>query len=525
MNAKDINENKDMNANTNANINANTNAILSKEVQKLLVKKYLEESNFVQANIESFNDFVEWRLQALIDEIGEAIPSVVPAETEEVKIVFGKIRVEKPVFLEADGTKWKLLPSEARLRDLTYAAPVYLETSLIIDGKERERAEVPICELPIMLKSKYCYLHGLSKEELIAAGEDPYDPGGYFIVNGTERVLVLIEDLAPNTIFVQKERAGPITHSASVYSASELYRVPHTLERNKEGELLLTFGTNTRIPLILILKALGLVKDADIAAEIGVEDNDIYVNLMEFVEKRTKEAALDTIGEEMGMSMPKEQRIERVQSILDGFLLPHIGLTPEARLKKAKYLCRVAKKLLLCKQGKIRKDDKDHLQNKRVRLAGDLLEDLFRQNLRAFVNDVLYIFQRSVRRGKILPLTSLIRAKFLSDKVRSALATGNWTASRQGVSQRLDRENALAALSHLQRVASPLEAQRESFEARTLHGTHFGRLCALESPEGKHIGLRKNLALLAFISPQPQKEEMEANLQIIKQLGLKPVED
>jgi|YelNatPaOPRAMG01_1025707.scaffolds.fasta_scaffold08949_4 DNA-directed RNA polymerase subunit B len=498
---------------------------LNKEEQKLLVRKYLEETNFVQANIESFNDFIEWRLQALIDEIGEAIPSVVPAETEEVKIVFGKIRIEKPVFVEADGTKWKLLPSEARLRNLTYAAPVYLEAALIIDGKERERAEVPVCELPIMLKSKYCYLHGLTKEELIAAGEDPYDPGGYFIVNGTERALVLIEDLAQNTIFVQREKTGPITHSASVYSASELYRIPHTLERNKEGELLLTFGTNTRIPLVLVLKALGMVKDADIASEIGVEDNDVYVNLMEFVDKRTRDAALDAIGEEMGMSMPKEQRVERVQNILDGFLLPHIGLEPESRLEKARYLCKVAKKLLLYKQNKIKKDDKDHMQNKRVRLAGDLFEDLFRQNLRAFVNDMLYIFQRSVRRGKILPLTSIIRTKFLSDRIRSALATGNWTTARQGVSQRLDRENALASLSHLQRVASLLEAQRESFDARMLHGTNFGRYCALESPEGKHIGLRKNLALLATVTPQLPKEELATNLEVIKQLGLKPFED
>jgi DNA-directed RNA polymerase beta subunit len=138
---------------------------------------------------------------------------------------------------------------------------------------------------------------------------------------------------------------------------------------------------------------------------------------------------------------------------------------------------------------------------------------------------MLYIFQRSVRRGKILPLTSIIRTKFLSDRIRSALATGNWTTARQGVSQRLDRENALASLSHLQRVASLLEAQRESFDARMLHGTNFGRYCALESPEGKHIGLRKNLALLATVTPQLPKEELATNLEVIKQLGLKPFED
>ncbi|HKZ50052.1 MAG TPA: DNA-directed RNA polymerase subunit B'' [Candidatus Nanoarchaeia archaeon] len=494
---------------------------IANEDKNLLVKKFLEENNFVQHNIESFNNFIEWRLQKLIDEVAEATPSVIPPEAEEVKIVFGKIRIEKPSIIEADGTKWKVLPVEARVRNLTYCAPVFIEVGLVIDGKERERSEVQICEFPIMLKSKYCYLNNLSRDELIAAGEDPYDPGGYFIINGTERTLVLLEDLAANTIFVQREKSGPITHKANVYSASELYKIPHTVERTKEGIYLVSFGSNKRVPLVLVLKALGLSKDADIASAISVNDDDVYINLIEFVEIRTEDAALDAIGNEIGIMMPKEQRVERVQHILDSFLLPHAGNMPENRMNKALYLCKAAKKLLLLKQGKIKKDDKDHYQNKRVRMAGDLLEDLFRQNLRILVNDMLYIFQRSVRRGKLPPLNAIVRTKFLSDRIKSALATGNWTGNRQGVSQRLDRENAIATLSHLQRVVSLLEAQRESFDARQLHNTHWGRLCALESPEGKHIGLRKNLALLATVTPELGVEENKANLNALTSLGLK----
>ncbi len=494
---------------------------MSKEDSILLVKKFFEENNFVQSNIESFNDFIDQRLQKIVDEVEEATPSVIPPEAEEVKIVFGKIRIEKPTLIEADGTRWKILPVEARVRNLTYGAPVFIEVSLVIDGKERERSEVQLCELPIMLKSKTCYLNGLAKEDLIANGEDPQDTGGYFIINGTERVLVLLEDLAANTIFVQKEKSGPVTHSANIYSASELYKIPHSVERTKEGILLVTFGSNKRLPLILTLKSLGLIKDADIASAISVQDDDVYINLIESVDIRTEEAAQDAIGQEIGIMMPKEQRVERVQHILDNFLLPHIGTAPELRAAKARYLCTAIQKLLLLKQGKIKKDDKDHYQNKRVRMAGDLLEDLFRQNFRILVNDMLYIFQRGVRRGKVLPLGAVIRTKFLSDRIKSALATGNWTANRQGVSQRLDRENALATLSHLQRVVSLLEAQRESFEARQLHSTHWGRLCALESPEGKHIGLRKNLALMATITPELGIEETKANLNALTSLGLK----
>jgi len=491
-----------------------------------LVQRYFDEFNFVQSNIESFNGFVEWRLQKLIDEIGNAVPAVIPPEAEEVKFVFGKVRVEKPSLIEADGAKRKILPVESRMRNLSYSAPVFLEISLVIDGKERERQEIQICDLPLMLKSKNCYLNGLSKDELIQAGEDPYDTGGYFVINGTERTLVLLEDLAANNIFVQREKTGPTTHSAMIYSASDVYKIPHTVERSKEGIFLITFAGNKRIPLFVVLKALGFTRDDELPKLIGLPeaDEDVYINLIDFVDLKTKDAALDRLGTEMGLVMPKEQKVQRVEHMLDNFLLPHVGLKPENRIAKAHFLGRVVKKLLLLKHKKIKKDDKDHYMNKRVRLSGDLFEDLFRANLKILVNDMLYIFQRGVRRGKVLSIGSIVRTKLLSDRVQSALATGNWTGNRQGVSQRLDRENALATLSHLQRVSSLLEASRESFEARALHPTHWGRLCPLESPEGKHIGLRKNLALLATVTPELKKEEVEENLRTLEQLGLKKLE-
>jgi len=490
--------------------------------KNLLVKKYFEERNFVQSNIDSYNSFIEWRLQSLIDEIGTATPAVIPPEAEEVKFVFGKVRVEKPSIIEADGAKRKILPVEARLRNLTYSAPVYLDVSLVIDGKERERAEIQIAEIPVMLKSKLCYLHGLSKEELIAAGEDPLDPGGYFIINGTERTLSLLEDLSSNSIFVAEEKTGPITHSAKLFSSSKVYKIPHVLERNKDGLFLLSFAGLNRVPVVVLLKALGITKDEDIPKLInlsGVEE-DIYINLYDFIDIKDEDAAQEYIAKLSSMMLTKEQKVQRVTYILDNFLLPHIGSSPEDRKKKAYFLGRMIRKLLLLKQGKIKPDDKDHYKNKRVRLAGDLLEDLLRANLKILVNDILYIFQRGVRRGKILPIHSIVRTKLLTQRIKSAMATGNWTGNRQGVSQRLERDNALSTLSHLQRVASLLEASRESFEARELHATHWGRLCPLESPEGKNIGLRKNLALMASITSEPKQEEVEEVLRALRERGL-----
>ncbi len=489
-----------------------------------IVQKYFEENNFVQSNIESFDGFVDWRLQKLVDELKEAVPAVIPPEAEEVKFVFGNIRIEKPSLIEADGAKRIIFPAEARMRDLTYAATIYLEISLIIDGKERERQEVKIMDLPVMLKSKYCYLYGLSREELINAGEDPYDTGGYFIINGTERALVLLEDLASNQIFVHAEKSGPITHTARVFSASSLYKIPHIIERGKDGIFLVSFAGNKKIPATVLFKSLGYTKDSSIPSLIGIDDEDIMINIINGAEIKNEEEGQEVIAKEMAMLIPREQKLQKVQYIINNLLLPHIGMKSEDRTRKAIFIGRMIKKLLLLKQGKIQPDDKDHYMNKRVRMAGDLLEDLFRANLKVLVGDMLYIFQRGVRRGKVLTIPSIVRTKLPTQRVKSALATGNWTGNRQGVSQRLERDNALATLSHLQRVSSLLEATRESFEARQLHPTHWGRLCPLESPEGKQIGLRKNLALLATITPELKEENITDNFQTLQHLGLRRIE-
>lgn len=98
------------------------------------------------------------------------------------------------------------------------------------------------------------------------------------------------------------------------------------------------------------------------------------------------------------------------------------------------------------------------------------------------------------------------------------MATGAWVGARKGISQRLDRVNYLAALSHLQRVMSPLSASQENFAARELHPTQLGRICPSETPEGTNIGLKKNLALMPYITEKADEVEV---LNSLKNMGLK----
>ena len=490
------------------------------EYSELLIRKYFDENSFIGADIRSFNNFIDVELQKIIEENRIVEPTIIPSNVEEYKILLDKISITKPEITEADGSKRVIYPTEARLRKLSYSAPVFIEISSHINGAQRESFRTQIGSIPIMLKSKYCHLHGLSREELISKGEDPDDPGGYFIINGTEKALVKIEDLAANKLLVSESSSTTTRYEGKVFSERGSYKIPHSIEKLKDGIVYLSFTRVKRIPLVVIIKALGVIKDEDIMKYIQLEDSsEVFINLYEFVDIKTEDDAVDYIAKRIGIMQTKEIRMERTREILDKYLLPHIGLEKEDRSSKAQNLCKMMKKYVLVYNGIIPPDDRDHYMNKRLKMSGDLLADLIRANLKILIGDMLYNFQRIVKRGKFPNLKVIIRDKLLTQRVYSSMATGSWVGGRKGISQRMERLNFLQVMSTLQRVISPLSASQENFEARTLHSTHLGRLCPAETPEGTNIGLRKNLSLLASITPEIDDVEVYKTL---KSLGLEP---
>ena len=128
---------------------------------------------------------------------------------EDVEIRFGKLKVGEPNIIEADGSSSLVMPYEARIRNLTYAAPITLEITVKKDD-QIDSEVVEIGKIPIMVKSKVCNTYGMSKDELTKNYSDPLDSGGYFIINGNERVIVMSEDLAPNQPFIEEGRHGLI---------------------------------------------------------------------------------------------------------------------------------------------------------------------------------------------------------------------------------------------------------------------------------------------------------------------------
>ena len=481
-----------------------------KDNKHLIVKKYLKDHSLVESNIKSFNNFIEKRMQEIVNEVSETIDS------DDFEISLGEIKVDTPKVIEADGSSSFIMPSEARLRSLTYSAPITLEITVRKDDHV-DSETVEIGRIPIMVRSKVCNTHGMNDSELIDNYNDAMDPGGYFIIKGNERVMVMAEDLAENQPFVETNNKGILI--LKMFSSKGTYRIPVNLSESKEGIFEVSFSRFRDLPAIVILKALGLTKESDIAKYIGKETDSVIVNLYEYVNLATKEDAIMYIAEKTNLQGTKKEILDRAKQRIDSYLFPHIGNKKEDRIKKAVTLCKLIKQFLIAKENPQLRTDKDHYANKRVRLSGDLLSTLFRVNLGILIRDIQYSLQKSAKRKKFFSIKILAKSTLFSHRVESAIATGSWIGERSGITQNMDKTNYLATISQLQRVSSMLPSDQENFLARTLHPTHYGRFCPIETPEGTEIGLRKNLALLSQVSTRTDLDE-DKFLKELESLGL-----
>src|SRR5216117_3160709 len=293
-----------------------------------LIDAFFRERSIVNHHIASFNDFLPTidnpnsRMQRIVDNLRSSpederrgIIKLDEDRTEGdvIEIRIGRKRDDRgridleakptitlglPVVKEANGATHPLNPMEARLRNLNYTAPIYLDFTVIENGIEREPERVHIGNFPIMVKSKRCLLY---KENMETEGEltideyrrkliedtqeDPYDPGGYFIIGGTERALISLEDLAPNRVLVEfNERYGRKVEVAKVFSQKEGYRALTLMEKKKDGQLIVSVPTASgQIPLIILMKSLGMEKDEDIYnAFVSTPEmaNIIYANIV-----------------------------------------------------------------------------------------------------------------------------------------------------------------------------------------------------------------------------------------------------
>jgi len=529
-------------------------------MMKEIIESYFRERSLVNHQLASYNDCIPSadsqgsRFEEIVRNIRIGTEEVLDDDEgglikldvldHDIQVRMKNMTLGPPTIREANGSEHPSLPLECRLRKLTYMSPIYLDFTIHRDDLPQPIVEekVQIGSVPIMIRSRRCNLNpahidanrnlspNQSEEDkelyhrlLEGKGEDPHDPGGYFIINGTERVLISMEDLAPNRVTVEmNKRYARKTEVAKIFSQKDGVRKPLTVEKRKDGMLMVKISSagTTAIPVVLLMRSLGIDNDQEIFQAIAGPTETfkfIVANLNEVKDNEeynveNQEEAMQWLEKKFAAGQQKEYREQRIQNLLDKELLPHLGNSDENRKKKAIFLGRIVRQVLEMAINNKEPNDKDHYANKRVRLAGDLIEDLFRVSLQQLARDLKYQLERHHNRKRDLKITSCLRPDVLTSKVMHALATGNWVGGRSGVSQLLDRTSFLAALSHMRRVTSPLVRSQPHFEARDLHPTQWGRLCPNETPEGQNCGLVKNAAQMVDISEAVNEEEVKALL-------------
>jgi DNA-directed RNA polymerase subunit B len=452
-----------------------------------VMKSFFVEEGLVKQHLDSYNVFLNKTLQNIIDEIGGLVIEV-PNHTYAIR--FGEIEVGDPRVVEVDGTVREVYPREARIRNLTYSAPLSLDIELEEEGKETYE-RVNIGDIPIMVKSDKCLL---SKHN------------------------VSLEDLAPNRVLVEVDTRGsrPI-YKGKVFSTTVGFRARIEMSLRSKGEMVVNIpGVPVPVPFVVLMRALGVVTDRDVAEMISLDSeilNELEASFRESAEIQSVEDAILFIGNRVAFGQVREFRIKRAETILDRNLLPHISREEVDRIDKAIFLGEMASRVIELKHGRRQEDDKDHLKNKRIKLAGPLLAELFRSAFWSLYRDMRYQFRRMSTRRKGVLISAAIRPGIITSRIQHALATGNWRRGRVGMTQLLDRTNTTSTLSHLRRLQSPLSRSQPNFEARDLHSTHWGRLCPNETPEGANCGLVKNMALMASVSVGTDSEKVKHQLE------------
>jgi DNA-directed RNA polymerase II subunit RPB2 len=463
------------------------------------------------------------------------------------------VRIKPPT--SPTGTEL-LSPREARKKHLKYFATIIADVQQFVEKEDMttgDKIYIPVGDveknisvgsIPIMVKSKYCTTN--IKQSLL--GECKYEPGGYFIVNGQEKVVMSIEKMVDNKVLV----FGKLDSTAfmgKAYVAHINSRVDDwsdnlqiiNIKFNKMGNLLLSNSQFSEVPLFIIMRAMGLEADMDIIANITYNLVDIeMLNMLRpsismsidenEIPIKTKEEACNYLisrlkkNKRISASDPFIANIQKkmfLDKLLRKDLLPHLG---EDILKKIRFLGMMANKLLQVYLNRRIPDDRDGFDNKRIETPGVLIGQLYRQNWKKSLTEIGKNFKRKNQSDeKPINVVNMIRPTMIEQGIKTAMATGIWGMNRtkKGVAQSLQRLSWILALSNFRRILSPsLDASTSNVVSiRHVNNITYGFLCPTQTPEGKKIGIVKSLAMMSGITNQntAQKEVIYMILDEFKQ--------
>jgi DNA-directed RNA polymerase II subunit RPB2 len=467
-----------------------------------------------------------------------------------LELFMGNYRLTPPVIHENNGRQKKMYPNEARLRNFTYSSSIYIDVKFktfelfnegltnIRESKMISLDNILLGKLPIMVGSKACILNIPSNKRKIDYEECEYDEGGYFIINGSEKVIVSQERVAENQIYVFKAnkqaKYSDICEIKSIADKQILTPKNIQVKLSTKDDM---YGKNIKvsiphvkvdIPLFTLFRVLGIISDKEIVDYILInvkqEDRRKYCQMLRgSIEESSliidNDNATEYIAKYVNMmgynrdKTERERRITYLNDILINDLLPHVG---NNFIKKAYFLGLMVKSLIDVHLKIKPYDDRDSYINKRIDTAGPLCANLFRQYYTKMIKDMKTQINKEYNNGywkatncfsEILNESNIykvIKNNIITTGLKYALATGNWglktMINKQGIAQVLSRLTYNSTLSHLRRVNTPMDKTSKLVAPRKLHSTQFMRICPSETPEGGSVGLVKNLSLSNHIT-------------------------
>lgn len=522
---------------------------VSEKSWSVIYKHFSDNKAFVSHQLNSFSDFVTLGIPSVVNSfnpvtINTGFNQDSGKYASVYRASFTNLSLGRCVTQDKTGKTTLILPSDARLRNMVYASSLTCDMEIeafqtLTDGSTRTDTKtikgVHLGSIPIMVGSEYCLISDKRHRNM----ECPYDPAGYFIINGNEKVLISHDRIAENTPFVfSGSKNQGETLICEIRSVGEkMPGCPKTTslvlmsKPNPHGFFLnVTINSvKSEIPLFVLFRALGIVTDKAIVQSVasmirGVSEADIHRELQGSCAEGKiawkQDDALRFIGKYINMpsniakgNIGDAQKISVATHVLTNDLFPHAG---PGFQDKAVYLSYMTAKLLKVKLGILAMDDRDSYLNKRIDAPGALLTSLFRQHFAKMLREMRTFLLKELNSGtwrvsgRLVNLVTksniykIVRHTTVSSGLMYALATGNWgiknSRCKQGVAQVLNRMTYIATVSHLRRVNTPIEKTGKLVQPRKLFATSWGIICPAETPEGASIGLVKNLALTTIIT-------------------------
>lgn len=519
----------------------------------------------VRHQIESYNHFMNCQVKRTIEMFN---PVVIHSENDyikendkyllEVLLSFDNFKVHPPQIHENNGATKTMLPKEARLRNFTYASTMTIDIHIQYIIRNTEKMDNPkliqktipkvnIGKMPIMVKSSICTLSQLSHISPQHTGECEMDPGGYFIIKGSEKTVLGQERAAENRIYCFD---GKNTTRWLCYG--EIKSVPdHKCISPKNFEVLIAnknngfgYGIYVTIPriknpieLVVLFRALGITSDKQICKYIVYDlESPKYQDILNFLQASiidankylTQDDALRHIITSVmytPMNVDKEtgakKKREFTMEILENDIFPHC----KTKTNKLYFLGYMVSEVIQNALGWRENDDRDSYVNKRIELTGTLLNNLYRNYFNKMVKEIQKQVIREINTGSwrssedyenIINMTNIykiVKSTTIENGIVRALATGDFSikqmnSTKVGVAQVANRLTYMAILSHLRRINTPLEKSGASDAPRKLHNTEFGMICPAETPEGQSIGVVKAISYMAHITIPTNSESL-----------------